>query len=226
MNAICAESAAQLATTHAELALAPTALAGVPEGPSPARRPTHLPRPRRDGSRTSLEARVAFSGEKGGLTGPFSKLTLADITSGLPEDSREADERELAKRRAEQKGRVAAAKKALEGHPEAQQQVLRDQTRLRMFCARFGVTPQEICPHAEDLSARVVAPGSPRDGMCTWCSGWHGWKPREEVADVAEVIGAPYDWLSEVRARELAALPYDPEGDGAGWGVKGGFARA
>ena len=83
-----------------------------------------------------------------------------------------------------------------------------------------------VCPHAEDLSARVVAPGSPRDGMCVWCHSWHGWKPRGEVEDLQEVLVSPYDRLSEVRAREAAVLPYDPEGDGAGRGFGRGFARA
>ncbi len=83
---------------------------------------------------------------------------------------------------------------------------MRDQTRLRMFCARFGVTPQDLCPHAETDGARIVHPGSPRDGMCGWCSGRHGWQPIH-VDDVREVLATPYDWMAEVRAREAACLP-------------------
>ena len=76
-----------------------------------------------------------------------------------------------------------------------------------MFCARYGVTPADICPYVEDISARVRAPGSPRDGLCTWCDTWHGWSRPGEVADVEEVIASPMDWLSEFRAREVAVLP-------------------
>lgn len=241
MSAMCAISAVEHAI--AELASTPTALAGVPQGPSPARRPVSLPRygpvsgpgplgspsafrPRRDGSRTCLESIIAFPVEGAGPVGKLSKFTQADITSGLPEDSRDADERELAKREAQRKGRVATAMKALEGHHESRELVFHDQTKLTLFCARFGIAPSEICPCQEDLSARVVAPGTPRDGMCVWCHSWHGWKPRGEVEDLQEVLVSPYDRLSEVRAREAAVLPYDPEGDGAGRGFGRGFARA
>ncbi|MDE1822557.1 MAG: hypothetical protein KGJ23_16030 [Euryarchaeota archaeon] len=111
------------------------------------------------------------------------------------------------------------------------------QTRCAMFCARYGVTAPDICPHAEDsdlpapatgqvlprdgachpplgLSARVVAPGSPRDGMCTWCHTWHGWTRPVDVADVEEVLATPADWMAEVRAREVAALPGSDYDDG------------
>ncbi len=90
---------------------------------------------------------------------------------------------------------------------------MRDQTRLRMLCARFGVTAQGFCPHAESNWARVAAPGTPRDGMCAYCHGWHGWNPRDAVEDVMEVLGTPAYWMSEVRAREAACLP----GTEAGW---------
>ena len=113
----------------------------------------------------------------------------------------------------------------------------------RRACCEAGPS---VCPHAETDGARIVHPGSPRDGMCGWCSGRHGsgpvvgtgplsgsganarnplWQPIH-VDDVREVLAAAYDRLSEVRARGAAELPYDPEGDGAGWGVRGGFARA
>lgn len=49
-------------------------------------------------------------------------------------------------------------------------------------------------------------PRSPRDGMCGWCSGRHGWQPIH-VSDVTEVLRSPCDYLSEVRAREAACLP-------------------
>lgn len=162
----------------------------------------------RDARRTRSEARLAYrtplvGGEDGVDDRRFSVL---EVTSGLPDDSRDQDQRARARVERQRQGRVKAARAALEAHPEARDVVLHDQTRLRMFCARFGVTPQDLCPHAETDGARIVHPGSPRNGMCGWCSGRHGWQPIH-VADVQEVVASPLDWMSEVRAREDACLP-------------------
>ena len=185
----------------------------LPKGPSaPGRGPVprearggSAPRRPRDHARTSVEAYLP-KGERESL-GRLSRFTLLDITSGLADDTREDDQRARAAVEAERRGRVAAALAALEAHAVARAQVFHDQTRCVMFCARFGVTPADICPHVEDLSARVVAPGTPRDGMCAWCHTWHGWTRPADVADVQEVLATPADWMSEVRAREVAVLP-------------------
>ncbi len=100
----------------------------------------------------------------------------------------------------------AAAQAALEVHPEARKLVMRGLTKQRLFCARFGITPQDLCTHAETDGTRIVHPGSPRDGMCGWCHGRHGWQPID-VADAQEVLRSPMDWMWEVRAREAAVLP-------------------
>ena len=164
--------------------------------------------PRRDASRTRSEARLAFrtppvGGEDGLDDRRFSVL---DVTSGLPDDSRDEDQRARALIERQRQGRVRAAQEALKAHPEAREVVMRDQTRLRMFCARFGITPRDLCPHAESDGARIVHPGSPRDGMCGWCHGPHGWQPIH-VDDPVEVLATPFDWMAEVRAREAAYLP-------------------
>ena len=201
--------------------LPPTALAGTPatRGPLP---------PRRDASRTRSEACLAFrtplvGGEDGVDDRRFSvsdspggvgrvlaenrrAFSALDVTSGLPDDSREQDQRARTLVERQRQGRVMAAQEALKAHPEARELVMRDQNRLRMLCARFGVTPQDLCPHAETDGARIVHPGSPRDGMCGRCHRRHGWQPIH-VADAEEVLAAPYDWMSEVRAREAAVFP-------------------
>jgi hypothetical protein len=191
--------------------LPPTALAGLPAtGASRA--------PRRDSSRTRAEAFIALrepalEDDPVGALLPGSparthgrKLTLLDITSGLPDDSRDEDQRARAVVERQRQGRVKAARAALQDHPEAREVVMRDQSRLRMFCARFGVTPQDLCPHAETDGARIVHPGSPRDGMCGWCAGRHGWKP-VHVDDPVDVLSGPHDWRAEVEARASAVLP-------------------
>ena len=199
--------------------LPPTALAGLP-----------TPRtPRRDASRTRSEACLAFrtplvGGED--ATGD-RRFTMLDVTSGLPDDSRDEDQHARALLERQRQGRVRAAQEALKAHPEARDLVMRDQTKQRLFCARFGITPQDLCPHAETNGARIVHPGSPRDGLCGWCHGRHGsgpvvgtgplsgsgapsrnprWQP-VHVDDVQEVLASPMDWMSEVRAREAACLP-------------------
>ena len=192
----------------------------LPKGPSaPGRQPVprearggSVPRRPRDHARTSVEAYLP-KGERESL-GRLSRFTLLDITSGLADDTREDDQRARAAVEAERRGRIAAALAALETHAVARAQVFHDQTRCVMFCARFGVTPADICPHVEDLSARVVAPGTPRDGMCAWCHTWHGWTRPADVADVQEVLATPADWMSEVRAREVAVLPGSDYDDG------------
>lgn len=97
---------------------------------------------------------------------------------------------------AQRKGRVATAQAALGAHPEVRELVMRDQTRLRMFCARFSIRPSDICPRVDSITER-----------CGWCRGRHGVFRPVHVDDVNEVLSSPADWLSEVRAREGAVLP-------------------
>lgn len=192
------EAAQNAEQANAELAY--THLAGVREArPAPRRR---------DGSRTRSDARLAYrtplvGGEDGVDDRRFSVL---DVTSGLPDDSRDEDQHARAIVERQRQGRVRAAQEVLKANPAARELVMRDQTKQRLFCARFGITPQNLCPHADTDGARIVHPGSPRDGMCAWCSGRHGWKPIH-VADAHEVLSSPMDWMSEVRAREAACLP-------------------
>ncbi len=185
----------------------------LPKGPSaPGREPVprearggSAPRRPHDHARTSVEAYLP-KGERESL-GRLSRFTLLDITSGLADDSREDDERVRAKAEREREGRVRAARAVIQAHPGLETVLARDQTKLTLFCAVHHVTPDELCPHAETNGAPIRAPGTPRDGMCSYCHGWHAWARPVDVADVEEVLASPADWLSEVRAREVAVLP-------------------
>jgi hypothetical protein len=204
MTAMSAEAPTNAEQAYAELPTAPSA-------------PRAVYRPRRDSSRSRAEAFIALrepvleEDPVGALPTPSRgtrsrAFSLLEVTAGLPEDSRDDDQRARAQVEAQRRGRVAAARAVLQAHPEASALVMRDQTHLRMFCARYGVTPQDLCPHAEDPSAWVVAPGTPRDRQCSWCHSWHRWTPIH-VEDATEVLASPCDYIAEVRAREAACLP-------------------
>lgn len=77
--------------------------------------------------------------------------------------------------------------------------MFRDQVKLARFCARFSITPSDICPHREEAT--------PVGSRCGWCRGSHGGFHPIHVEDLREVLRSPCDYLSEVRARETACLP-------------------
>ena len=190
------------------------------------------PGQKRDHAKASTEA---YAGQAEGRVSQH--FSLLDVTAGLPDDSREDDQRVRAQVERERQGRVRAARAVIQAHPGLETVLARDQTKLTLFCAVHHVTPGELCPHAEDNAGAIRAPGTPRDGMpalsvgagqglprepgpglpvwsgdralsvCAYCHGWHAWARPVDVADVEEVLAAPADWLSEVRAREVACLP-------------------
>ncbi len=160
---------------------------GARSGPQGPREP--LRHTKRDGSRTSLEARLVIPLEGEALSTKPSRFTLADITSGLQDDSREADERRQAARLADLRGRVKAARAALSAHPGAEQVLARDWVKEARFYARFGITQAQF------------RHGVPADAVEAGPSAWEG-------------LDSPLDWLSEVRAREAAVLPGSEWEDG------------
>ncbi len=165
------------------------------------------PAPKRDHAKASVEAYGARS-----VQGRESvRFSLLDVTAGLPDDSREDDQRVRAQAQRERQGRVRVARAVIQAHPGLETVLARDQTKLTLFCAVHHVTPDELCPHAEGNTAPIRAAGTPRDGMCSYCHGWHAWARPVDVADVEEVLSTPADWMSEVRAREAAALPGSDE---------------
>jgi hypothetical protein len=118
-----------------------------PKPPEPKPRAAGGPRgPFRDGSRTRVEARTAYceSDEEGEGAPTHSRFTVWDTTSGLPDDSREADELAAARRLRDVRGRVKAARASLSSAPGAADAMRTDLRREAAFYARFGITQAQF----------------------------------------------------------------------------------
>ena len=155
-----------------------------PKPPEPRLRAAGEPRgPPRDGSRTRAEARTAYRDvdEEGGEVSIHSRFTVWDTTSGLPDDSPEADERAAERTLRDLRGRVKAARAAMAASPGAAQGVRADWRRETAFLARFGITQAEF-RHGVEV-AGVETDGTPAIN--------------DDLLDVA----------TEVRARLSAAFP-------------------
>ena len=111
-----------------------------PPGPRPSIAARNAPRVAHDGSRTRTEARIAFPVDDLDPAPPFlGRFTLHDITSGLPDDSREADERRAERELRELRGRVKAAWSALAALPGALDRMQSDPRRLAAFYHLWGI---------------------------------------------------------------------------------------
>ena len=109
------------------------------------------PRPR-DGSRTHAEARTVYREDEPAS----SRLSEWDITSGLPDDSREEDERQEARRVRDLRGRVKAARAVVSKDPRVAEILSHDWRKAARFYARFGVTEstfQQGVPSTRDSGA-------------------------------------------------------------------------
>jgi hypothetical protein len=95
-----------------------------------------------DGSRTRAEARVAFPDadpdEEDGVDS--RRFSLLEATSGLPDDSREADERAAARQLREVRVRVKAARALVATTQGMSVMLARDWRKAAWFYARFGIT--------------------------------------------------------------------------------------
>ena len=145
----------------------------------------HSPRRMRDGSRARFESRIALpevGEESKGWEG--RQFSLLEITSGLPDDSREADEREVERRLRDLRGRVEAARAVIARTPGLFDLLAREPDKARMFCARRGIAERTLVDGADagDLD---------EDGL----------------ADVFERLLQPLDSPVETRARATAMLP-------------------
>jgi hypothetical protein len=135
---------------HPIEAFATEASPAPPAGPKPPEsRPRSAGEPRgrfRNGSRTRAEARTAYrEDEEEGEDVPIhSRFTVWDTTSGLPDDSREADERVAARRLFDLRGRIKAARAALSAVPSAAESMRVDWTRESAFYARFGISQYHL----------------------------------------------------------------------------------
>jgi hypothetical protein len=100
-----------------------------------------------DGSRTHLEARIAFPAEgeeQGEIITPTRRFTLAEITSGTPDDSREEDERTEVRRLHDLRGRVKAARAVVSTIPGLTETLQSDWRRAALFYARNGITQEQF----------------------------------------------------------------------------------
>jgi hypothetical protein len=116
-----------------------------PQPPRPAEPATRrFPSPRfGDYSRTRFESRVAFGGpdeDAEEVATPTRQFSILEITSGLPDDSREEDERAAERRLRDLRGRVKAARAAISATPGAEATLRRHWVKAAHFYARFGIT--------------------------------------------------------------------------------------
>jgi len=126
------------------------AIRGSSTSPEPSRlrgpAPRQFPSPRfGDYSRTRFESRVAFGGpdedaEDERIATPSRQFSLLEITSGFPDDSREADERVAARNLRELRARVKAARALVTTAPGLAETLARDWRKAARFYARFGIT--------------------------------------------------------------------------------------
>ncbi len=98
-----------------------------------------------DYSRTRFESRVAFGGPDEGedaeeIATPTRQFSLLELTSGLPDDSREADEKQKERRLRDLRGRVKAARAVVSRTPELAEILANDWQKVAAFYARFEVT--------------------------------------------------------------------------------------
>jgi len=104
--------------------------------------PPHRPRVH-DGSRTHLEARLAFADadeEPEAVEVRGRHFSLSEITSGLSDDSREEDERREARHLSDLRVRVKRARAVVVTPPGHARLLVSDWQRAEAFYARFGST--------------------------------------------------------------------------------------
>jgi hypothetical protein len=135
---------------HPIEAFATEASPAPPVGPKPQEPRSHKTGehrgPARDGSRTRAEARTAYreDSDEDPERPVHPRFSVWDVTSGLADDSREAEERAAERRLRDLRGRVKAARAALSTNPGAQEALRADWRREAAFYARFGITQAQF----------------------------------------------------------------------------------
>jgi hypothetical protein len=190
MTAMSAQSASAIDATNPFPELDLPAIRGPDTRPQPARpcgpATRRFPSPRfGDYSRTRFESRVAFGGPdedaEDFIATPTRQFSLREITSGLPDDSREADERAAERRLRDLRGRVKAARAVVSTTPGLADVLRGDWRKAARFYARIGVT--EI----------LFRHGAPAD-------------TGESSEDSLDSARTSFDWHEEVQARRWATL--------------------
>ncbi|MGD0588858.1 MAG: hypothetical protein ABSA63_08730 [Thermoplasmata archaeon] len=95
-------------------------------------------------TRAHFESRVAFGGTDEGDDAeetPTRQFTLLEITSGLPDDSREADEKQTERRLRDLRRRVRAARAVVSRTPGLADTLARDWRKAGQF--RDGVPGEQ-----------------------------------------------------------------------------------
>jgi len=155
-----------------------------PKPPEPRPRAAGEPRgPPREGSRTRAEARTTYreNPDEDPERPIHPRFTFWDTTSGIPDDSREADELAATRRLRALRERVKAARAALSSCPGAAEALRTDWRREAAFYARFGIRQDQFRNGVAGLDATAL--------------------------DDVTVIFATSEDLAEGRARSSAALP-------------------
>lgn len=134
-----------------------------PPGPEPAR-PTEPPRPAKsvrarapitpvhDFSRTHVEARVVYrerDEDADEFVPPTRTFRVLDITSDLPDDSKEAEERGAERQLRDLRGRVKRAREVITGTPGLFDLLAASPEKTVLFCARYGITERMLVHRVE-----------------------------------------------------------------------------
>jgi len=108
------------------------------------------PRPRfGDYSRTRFESRVAFGGPDEGedaeeVVTPTRRFSVLETTSGLPDDSREADARQEGRRLRDLRARVKAARAVVSTTPGLAETIAADWQKAARLFAQFGISESQF----------------------------------------------------------------------------------
>ena len=154
----------------------PTASRPAPTRPAPALAVSVAPdrgRERRphDGSRTCLEARLAIprldaDGDESEILTATRRFSVREITSGLPDDSREVDERAEELRLRSLRGCVKSARAVVSTTPGLAALLANDWNRAARFYERFGITEKMFRHGVPAVSAELPPRLEPGHDSC------------------------------------------------------------
>ena len=128
------------------------------------------PRPPTARERTSshgLRSRMPGKARRSFPT-PTRRFSLLEITSGLPDDSREADEKQAERRLRDLRGRVKAARAVVATTPGLADTLQRDRRKTARFYVRFGITEDQFrhgVPETGTREKRVITAMIAWDGF-------------------------------------------------------------
>jgi hypothetical protein len=143
-----------------------SAIRGPDAGPQPPRprgpAPRSYPRPRfGDYSRTRFESRVAFGGpdeseDAEEVAAPTRRFSALETTSGLPDDSREAEEKQTGRCLRDLRARVKRARTVVSTTPGLAGTLAANWQKAARFYARYGILEAQfrqgvrVTPEDED----------------------------------------------------------------------------